>query len=243
MIGVITLFPEMFSPLEFGILGKAQARNLLKVMCVNPRDYTLDKHRTVDDRPYGGGPGMVMKASPLIDAIQATREKIAKKASVIYLSPQGTPLTQAKVQNLAEQPAFILIAGRYEGIDERVLNYVDEELSLGDYVLSGGELAAMVIIDAVMRLLPGALGDEDSASQDSFVQGLLDYPHYTRPERVLGAKVPEVLLQGDHKAITRWRRKQALGKTWLKRPELLEKLSLNEEDQSLLAEFIEDLNI
>ena len=227
-----------------GVLGRAIKQGIIGLTCWNPRDFTHDRHRTVDDRPYGGGPGMLMKVQPLADAINAARQQAGESVKVIYLSPQGQRLNQHKVKQLALRDAemkdvdFILIAGRYEGIDERLIErYVDEEISIGDYVLSGGELAAMVLIDAIARMLPGVLGDEDSAQQDSFMQGLLDCPHYTRPEDIDGMRVPEVLLGGDHKAIARWRLKQSLGKTWLCRPELLEDTQLHEEQQSLLDEF------
>lgn len=242
---VITLFPEMVGHITSdGVLGRAIKQGIIGLSCWNPRDFTHDRHRTVDDRPYGGGPGMLMKVQPLADAIDAARQQAGASATVIYLSPQGQRLDQQKVRQLALSDAemkdmsFILIAGRYEGIDERLIEqYVDEEISIGDYVLSGGELAAIVLIDAISRMLPGVLGDEDSAQQDSFMQGLLDCPHYTRPEQVNGRRVPEVLLGGDHKAIARWRLKQSLGRTWLRRPELLEQVQLNEEQQSLLDEF------
>jgi len=242
---VITLFPEMVGQITSeGVLGRAIKQGIIGLSCWNPRDYTRDRHRTVDDRPYGGGPGMLMKVQPLADAIGAARQQAGESARVIYLSPQGQRLDQYKVRQLAQGGAetrdmdFILIAGRYEGIDERLLEqYVDEEVSIGDYVLSGGELAAMVLIDAIARMLPGVLGDDDSAQQDSFMQGLLDCPHYTRPEEIDGMRVPDVLLGGDHKAIARWRLKQSLGRTWLRRPELLEQLQLDEEQQRLLDEF------
>jgi len=227
-----------------GVLGRAIKQGIIGLRCWNPRDFTRDRHRTVDDRPYGGGPGMLMKVQPLADAIDAARQQATGSVKVIYLSPQGQRLDQHKVRQLAlpdaecKDASFILIAGRYEGIDERLIEqYVDEEISIGDYVLSGGELAALVLIDAIARMLPGVLGDEDSAQQDSFMQGLLDCPHYTRPEQVNGRRVPDVLLGGDHKAIARWRLKQSLGRTWLRRPELLEHVQLNEEQQSLLDEF------
>jgi tRNA (guanine37-N1)-methyltransferase len=242
---VITLFPEMVGQITAqGVLGRAVKQGIIGLTCWNPRDFTHDRHRTVDDRPYGGGPGMLMKVQPLADAIEAAKAQAGESARVIYLSPQGQRLDQQKISELAvtsakkETAALILIAGRYEGIDERLLeHYVDEEISIGDYVLSGGELAAIVLIDAIARMLPGVLGDEDSAQQDSFMQGLLDCPHYTRPEQINGVKVPEVLLSGDHKAIARWRLKQSLGRTWLRRPDLLDQLQLNEEQQTLLAEF------
>lgn len=236
---VVTLFPELITSVaNVGVLGRAVKNGLFQLECWNPRDYTHDKHRTVDDRPYGGGPGMLMKVEPLRDAIQAARRSAGENARVIYLSPQGQPLTQQAVQEMARQPALILIAGRYEGIDERIIEKeVDEEWSIGDYVLSGGELPALVIIDAVARMIPGVLGDEDSAAQDSFMDGLLDCPHYTRPEDIEGQRVPEVLLGGNHKAIEQWRMKQSLGRTWLRRPELLNEMTLNKEQRQLLQEF------
>lgn len=241
-IDVVTLFPEMFEAIRgSGIPRRAIERGLLELQMWNPRDFTFDRHRTVDDRPYGGGPGMVMQYEPLRDALQAIRAADEQTAPVIYLSPQGRKLDQAGAQKLAQRPRLIMLAGRYEGVDERLIeSEVDEEWSIGDYVLSGGELAAMVMIDAVTRLLPGALGHEDSADQDSFSSGLLDYPHYTRPEVVEGCAVPAVLLSGDHAAIARWRMKQALGRTWLRRPELLEQAGLSEEQQKLLAEFMHE---
>lgn len=240
-IDVVTLFPKMFGALaDYGITGRAMQRELLRLVTWNPRDYTRDRHRTVDDRPYGGGPGMVMMFEPLRDVIHAARAD-AGTGRVIYLSPQGRKLDQAGLDELAREPKLMLVCGRYEGVDERLIAAeVDEEWSIGDYVLSGGELAAMVLIDGVTRLLPGALGHEDSAQQDSFAEGLLDYPHYTRPETIESMSVPEVLLSGDHQAIARWRRKQALGRTWLRRPDLLERLELDEEQLALLAEFIRE---
>ncbi len=239
---IVTLFPGMFEAVEgYGITGRAMKSGLLQLKTWNPRDYTHDRHRTVDDRPYGGGPGMVMLAEPLQAAIRDAKEDDAARARVIYLSPQGRPLDQQKLAELARQQRIILLAGRYEGIDERLIqSEVDEELSLGDYVLSGGELAAMVVIDGVTRLLPGALGHEDSAQQDSFAAGLLDYPHYTRPERLGGMVVPKVLLSGDHRAIARWREKQALGRTWQRRPDLLEKVELSERQRALLQEYLRE---
>ena len=236
---VVTLFPEMVENVaQVGVLGRAIKNGLIQLKCWNPRNYTQDKHRTVDDRPYGGGPGMLMKVEPLRDAIHAAREAAGKKARVIYLSPQGRALTQTDVKSLSQEQGFIFIAGRYEGIDERIIeSEVDEEWSIGDYVLSGGELPALVIIDAVARMIPGVLGDEDSATQDSFMDGLLDCPHYTRPEEIDGQSVPEVLLGGNHKVIEQWRMKQALGRTWLRRPELLNELTLSDEQQQLLQEF------
>ena len=238
-IDVISIFPPMFEAVRgFGIPGRAMRAGLLSLTVWNPRDYTEDKHRSVDDRPYGGGPGMVLRPEPLARAIAAARDDAETPGHVIYLSPQGRPLDHAGVIELAARERLILLAGRYEGIDERLLEAgVDEEWSIGDYVLSGGELAAMVVIDAIARRLPGALGDEDSAEQDSFVGGLLDCPHYTRPEVYAERPVPEVLLSGDHARIERWRLKQALGRTWLRRPDLLARLVLSEEQQRLLAEF------
>ena len=241
-IAVVTLFPDMFKALtDYGVTGRAVQRGVVRLSCWNPRDYTEDRHRTVDDRPYGGGPGMVMRVEPLSAAIGAARGAAGEGSRVIYLSPQGRRLDQSGVNELAALSGLVLVAGRYEGIDERVIvTQVDEEWSIGDYVLSGGELAAMVIIDALTRRLPGALGHEDSAQDDSFAGGLLEYPHYTRPEDVAGLKVPEVLLSGDHQAILRWRRKQALGRTWVRRPDLLKYLQLDQEQQKLLNEFIEE---
>lgn len=239
-IGVVTLFPEMFSAVtDSGITSRAVQHSLLSVQCWNPRDFTRDRHRTVDDRPYGGGPGMVMKVEPLRDAIRASKEALGEGAKVIYLSPQGRTLDQAGVVELSKHPKLILVAGRYEGIDERLIeSEIDEEWSIGDYVLSGGELAAMVLIDSVTRLLPGALGHELSAEEDSFSNGLLDCPHYTRPEVYEGKAVPDVLMSGNHAEIRRWRLKQSLGRTWLRRPELLESRQLDKEQRSLLDEFI-----
>lgn len=241
-IAVVTLFPEMFSAVsDYGVTGRAVSSGGLAISCVNPRDFTADRHQTVDDRPYGGGPGMVMMAPPLAEAIAEAKAKVAQGAKVIYLSPQGQTLSQQRLEALAQEPALILLAGRYEGVDERLINeLVDEELSIGDYVLSGGELAAMVVIDGVSRLLPGVLGHPLSAQQDSFTDGLLDCPHYTRPETYQGSSVPAVLTSGNHEAIRRWRLKQSLGRTWQRRPDLLEKCDLSEEQKLLLAEFIRE---
>ncbi len=238
-LDVITLFPEMFSSvLEHGVIGRAVTDELLGFRSWNPRDYTEDKHRTVDDRPYGGGPGMVMMYEPVCAAI-ARAKQVQPESKVIYLSPQGRRLDQKGVNELSKRSGLILVSGRYEGIDERIINAeIDEEWSIGDYVLSGGELAAMVLIDSVCRTLPGVLGHEDSANEDSFVDGLLDYPHYTRPERVDGFSVPDVLLGGNHEHIRRWRLKQALGKTWQNRPDLIESIELDNEQKELLQEFI-----
>ncbi|MCG6873253.1 MAG: tRNA (guanosine(37)-N1)-methyltransferase TrmD [Gammaproteobacteria bacterium] len=238
-IEVVSLFPEMVSGLAgHGVVGRALKEGRVALRCWNPRDYAEDAYRSVDDRPYGGGPGMVMLAAPLEAALGAARQQ-APAAPVMYLSPQGRRLEQAQVQEIAKRPAIILLAGRYEGIDQRVIErQVDEEWSIGDYVLSGGELPALVLIDAVARQLPGVLGNLDSAEQDSFAEGLLDCPHYTRPESHAGLQVPEVLLSGNHEAIRRWRLKQALGQTWRKRPDLLEGRTLNNEEQALLDEFL-----
>jgi len=238
-VGVVTLFPEMLKSLtDFGVVGRATRQGLLQVTGYNPRDFTQDKHRTVDDRPYGGGPGMLMKVQPLRDAIGQAKTELGQP-KVIYLSPQGRRLDQAGVVELAKQESLVLVAGRYEGIDERLIGTdIDEEWSLGDFVLSGGELAAMTFIDAVSRLLPGVLGHAESAQEDSFAQGLLDCPHYTRPEMVAGMPVPRVLLSGDHTAIARWRMQQQLGRTWQRRPDLLEQMTLTQEQEQSLAEFI-----
>jgi tRNA (guanine37-N1)-methyltransferase len=241
-IDIITLFPEMFSAVtDYGITGRAVKSGLLSVHTWNPRDFTCDRHRTVDDRPYGGGPGMVMMAAPLTDAIRAAREAQTDGSAVVYLSPQGRQVNHGLIKEYSTRSGLILLAGRYEGVDERVIkNEVDEEWSIGDYVLSGGELPSMVVIDAITRQLPGALGDADSAEQDSFVDGLLDCPHYTRPEDFHGDAVPEVLLSGDHEAIRRWRLKQSLGRTWERRPDLLKQLALTDEQQQLLDEYKRD---
>lgn len=237
-IDVISIFPPMFAPLrDYGVVGRAITQGSVQLQVWNPRDYSTDKHRAVDERPYGGGPGMVMAAPPLQAAIAAARAANSV-ARVAYLSPQGRRLDHAGVMELARRAGVILLCGRYEGIDERIINScVDEEWSIGDYVVSGGELAAMVAIDAVVRQLPGSLGHEDSAAQDSFVAGLLDCPHYTRPEIFDGAQVPAVLLSGDHAAIRRWRLQQSLGRTWARRPDLLAQLQLSDEQQRLLEEF------
>ncbi|WP_293745736.1 tRNA (guanosine(37)-N1)-methyltransferase TrmD [uncultured Paraglaciecola sp.] len=241
--GVISLFPEMFETFtQQGVIGRAVKTGLLKVECFNPRDFTFDKHRTVDDRPYGGGPGMLMMVQPLKDAILAAKAAAGRKTKVVYLSPQGKKLDQAGVKQLSENESLILVAGRYEGIDERVIQtQVDEEWSIGDYVLSGGELPAMVLMDAVSRFVPGVLGHKQSAEQDSFSHGLLDCPHYTRPENLDGELVPKVLLSGDHEKIKQWRLQQSLGRTWQRRPELLNALALTEEQQKLLDLYLQSL--
>lgn len=238
-IGVISLFPEMFLSITgHGVTGRAVKNGLISVDCWNPRDFTYDRHHTVDDRPYGGGPGMLMMVEPLRKAIHAAKAAAGDNAKVIYLSPQGRKLDQQGVCELAANEKLILVCGRYEGVDERVIQTeIDEEWSVGDYVLSGGELPAMVLIDAVSRFVPGVLGHQASAKEDSFADGLLDHPHYTRPEVLDGMCVPPVLLSGNHAEIDRWRMKQSLGRTWLRRPELLESLALTDEQRMLLAEF------
>lgn len=240
-IRCITLFPQMFEAIsEYGITSRAIRQSLAELELIDPRDFTTDKHRTVDDRPYGGGPGMLMKVEPLAKAIDSAKASFggSVKPHVVYMSPQGEPLTQQLVQQLVAQQNLVLLAGRYEGIDERIIeSQVDQEVSIGDFVLSGGELPAMVLIDAMIRMLPGALGHELSAKEDSFADGLLDCPHYTRPEELQGQQVPQVLLSGDHQAIRRWRLKQSLGRTWLRRPDLLKDKQLNSEQKGLLEEF------
>lgn len=237
---VVTLFPGLFQVLrDQGVSGRALTRGIAELHLWNPRDFTQDVHRTVDDRPYGGGPGMVMKVEPLREAIDAARSQ-APGSRVAYLSPQGRLLDQTAIREIALAPGWILVAGRYEGVDERLVErHVDEEWSIGDYVLSGGELAAMVVMDAVIRLLPGALGHAQSAQEDSHMDGLLDHPHYTRPEWVDGVGVPGVLLRGDHAAIRRWRLRQALERTWSRRPDLLQRRCLTTEERALLSEIIE----
>ncbi len=239
---VVSIFPGMVRTVaDYGVVGRAMERDLASLQVKDPRDYTTDTHRTVDDRPYGGGPGMVIKYEPAAAALQAARSELPVGSPVICLSPAGRVFDQAEAGRLAALPGVILLAGRYEGIDERLIeDEVDEELSLGDFVLSGGEIAAMAVIDAVVRLLPGVLGDEDSAAQDSFVEGILDHPHYTRPEEIEGRRVPEVLLSGDHARIARWRYKQALGRSFLRRPDLVKKMSLDREQQKMLDEFLEE---
>jgi tRNA (guanine37-N1)-methyltransferase len=241
-IALVSLFPEMFAAVgEHGVTGRAIRQGLVSLSHCNPREYTVDNHRTVDDRPYGGGPGMLMKVDPLQQAIVAAKTMTGAEARVIYLSPQGRPLDHGKAVELSLLEGFVLVAGRYEGVDERLIEAeVDEELSIGDYVLSGGELAAMVVIDAVTRQLPGVLGHESSAQEDSFADGLLDCPHYTRPETYKGRDVPEVLLSGDHEKVRRWRLKQALGRTYERRPELLEGRPMEAEEETLLAEYIRE---
>ena len=239
-IEFVTLFPQQVLGLAgFGVIGRAVERGLVELGSVNPRDFTGDVHRTVDDRPYGGGPGMVMQVEPLRDAITAARRGLPAGSPCVVMSAQGRVLDEALVQELAAHRGLVLVAGRYEGPDERLIALeADYEVSIGDFVLTGGELPAMVVADAVARRIPGVLGDAESAAQDSFAEGLLDCPHYTRPEEIEGHRVPEVLLSGDHGAIRRWRLKQALGRTWLRRPELLEETELDDEQRALLDEFI-----
>tara|TARA_R110002072_G_scaffold184083_1_gene340387 strand:- start:23862 stop:24659 length:798 start_codon:yes stop_codon:yes gene_type:complete len=260
---LVTLFPEMFLPVfTSGVVGRAVQNGILEVNYWNPRDFTQDRHRTVDDRPYGGGPGMLMKVEPLRDAILAAKDDFLarepsgsasnvssesgakkEKSRTIYFSPQGEKLDHKKVVELSQYDTLVLVSGRYEGVDERLINtQIDEEISIGDFVLSGGELASMVLLDSVSRLVPGVLGHKDSVVEDSFVNGLLDHPHYTRPEVFQDQSVPSVLLSGDHGKIRLWRLKQSLGRTWLRRPELLENIELNVEQQLLLQEFIEEVN-
>ncbi|MGB1140867.1 MAG: tRNA (guanosine(37)-N1)-methyltransferase TrmD [Halioglobus sp.] len=244
-IALVSLFPEMFAAVsEHGVSGRAVRDGLVALSHHNPRDYTADVHRTVDDRPYGGGPGMLMKIDPLRQAIGAAREAAGGDAKVVYLSPQGRRLDQSVVLELAGQQALVLVAGRYEGVDERLIEAeVDDEVSIGDYVLSGGELAAMVVVDAVTRQLPGSLGHEASAAEDSFADGLLDCPHYTRPELYQGRTVPDVLLSGNHEEIRRWRLKQALGRTYERRPDLLEGRPMTAEEETLLADYLRERDL
>jgi len=249
-IGIITLFPEMFTALtDYGVTGRAFRDGKATLKLWNPRDYTEDKHRTVDDRPYGGGPGMLMKVEPLAKAIAAARKESTEvgndgePAKVIYLSPQGRLLKQEGVRKFSANSKLIMVAGRYEGIDERLIeSVIDEEWSLGDFVLSGGEYAAICFADAIVRLQPGVLGHKNSADEDSFSDGLLDYPHYTRPEELDGKAVPRVLLSGDHKAIAKWRHQQALGRTWQRRPELLDENKLTCEELELLNSYRKQKN-
>jgi len=247
-IATVSLFPDMFAALtQFGITARALQQGLWATQSFNPRDYTTDRHRTVDDRPYGGGPGMVMMIEPLRDAIAEARCWAAQDGGdvkVIYLSPQGRLLDQQGVRELDMTPNLVLVAGRYEGIDERLLELaIDEEWSIGDYVLSGGELPAMVLMDALVRQIPGALGHGESAQQDSFAEGLLDCPHYTRPEDYQGRVVPEVLLSGNHERIRRWRLSRSLARTRARRPDIFNRLVLNEEQQALLADLVDDENV
>lgn len=247
--GVVTLFPEMFAAVtQSGVTRRALEEGRWRLECTNPRDYATDNYRTVDDRPYGGGPGMVMMPGPLEMALRAAGERQrgagAARSRVVYLSPQGAPLTHRRVMEMVREvtagEGLILLCGRYEGVDERLIERcVDEEISIGDFVLSGGEIPAMALLDAIVRQLPGVLNDAESATQDSFVAGLLDCPHYTRPEDYEGARVPDVLLSGHHEAIRRWRLMQALGRTWQRRPDLLAARSLSKEETQLLRQYQE----
>jgi len=239
---VVTLFPEMIQDASsYGILGRAIENQAVRLVFWNPRAYATDKYRSVDDKPYGGGPGMLMAVQPLRDTIRTAATNDTGQAKVLYLSPQGQPLDQLDLIRFAGLERLILVSGRYEGIDERVINSViDEEISLGDYVLSGGEIAALAVIDGVTRLLPGVLGTDESSKQESYMHGLLDYPHYTRPEMVDGMEVPNILLSGDHAAIKRWRLKQSLGRTWQRRPDLMKDYTLDSEQERLLNEFINE---
>ncbi|MDP2323858.1 MAG: tRNA (guanosine(37)-N1)-methyltransferase TrmD [Gammaproteobacteria bacterium] len=238
-VAVVTLFPGMFAPLaQFGVVGRAIRGNLARIIPVDPRSYATDVHGTVDDRPYGGGPGMVIRMEPFSTAINAARKQVPPGSPVVFLSPQGRRFDQATAMRYSRLPGLVLVAGRYEGFDERLIEALaDEEISVGDFVMSGGEIASMAVIDAILRLRPGVLGDERSAEEESFATGLLDYPHYTRPEVADGRPVPSVLLEGNHEAIRRWRRKQALGRTSLRRPDLLGNRELSDEDRRLLDEF------
>lgn len=239
-IEVVTLFPDFVSDaVRFGVLGRAIQRGQVTVNATTPREFADDPHKTVDDRPYGGGPGMVLKIEPTRTSIRGAKARLPQGARAIYLAADGERFTQAKARELSRLPGLVLLAGRYEGVDERLIETeIDESLSIGDYVLSGGELPALVLIDAVVRLLPGVLGDEESAQQDSFSEGLLDWPHYTRPEIFEGRAVPEVLASGNHAAIRRWRMKQALGRTWLRRRDLIDSIALTTEQRRLLDEFL-----
>jgi tRNA (guanine37-N1)-methyltransferase len=244
-IEVVTLFPDFVSDaVRFGVLGRAIQRGQVTVNATTPREFADDPHKTVDDRPYGGGPGMVLKIEPTRTSIRAAKARLPPGARAIYLAADGRRLNQAKARELSRLPGLVLLAGRYEGVDERLIETeIDESLSIGDYVLSGGELPALVLIDAVVRLLPGVLGDEESAQQDSFSEGLLDWPHYTRPEVFEGRAVPEVLASGNHAAIRRWRMKQALGRTWLRRRDLIESTALTSEQRRLLDEFLAEQRV
>ncbi len=239
-VHIITLFPDMFTALDHGVIGRAQSKQLMELTYHNPRDFTHDVHHTVDDRPYGGGPGMVMKYEPLHAAIQQAKAA-ATRAKVIQLSPAGKVFDQEAAKHMSKETSLILVAGRYEGIDERLIeDDIDEQWSVGDYVVSGGELPAMLMIDAITRLLPGVLGSDQSAKQDSFSEGLLDCPHYTRPEEINGKLVPKMLQSGNHKAIERWRLKQSLGRTWQRRPDLIKRRVLTPEEQILLDEYMNE---
>jgi tRNA (guanine37-N1)-methyltransferase len=238
-IAVVTLFPSMVrDALDHGVVGRAVAQGALQVDCVDPREFTHDVHRTVDDRPYGGGPGMVLKVEPLRSALGSAQALMPAGSRRIYLGAEGERFDQARAREALTWPGLILLAGRYEGVDQRLLDAdIDATWSIGDYVLSGGELPALVVIDAMARLMPGTLGSAQSAVEESHSDGLLDWPHYTRPEEIDGRRVPAVLLSGDHAAIARWRRQQALGRTWQRRPDLLAQRRLSDEEKVLLEEF------
>jgi tRNA (guanine37-N1)-methyltransferase len=238
-IAVVSLFPQMIrEALDHGVIGRAQERGVFAVDCFDPRDYTADAHRTVDDRPYGGGPGMVLMAPPVRSAIRAAAALLPPGSRRVYLGADGRKFEQSMAREACRWPGLVLVAGRYEGLDERLIEHeIDEEWSIGDYVLSGGELPALVVIDAIVRLMPGTLGSSESALQESFSDGLVDWPHYTRPQALDGHAVPAVLASGDHAAIHRWRLQQALGRTWLRRPELLELRGMSDEERKLLEEF------
>ncbi|HEY6599922.1 MAG TPA: tRNA (guanosine(37)-N1)-methyltransferase TrmD [Pseudomonadales bacterium] len=240
-VGIVSIFPAMFRMLTSeGVVARAVAQGALNLVVENPRDHADDRHNTVDDRPYGGGPGMVMKVEPMVAAINALKARAGGPARTVYLSPQGERLVQSKVEALAREERIVFIAGRYEGIDERVIDdVVDEQISLGDYVLTGGELPIMVVLDAIARYLPGTLGNAESTEAESYRAGAFDWAHYTRPEHVLGRSVPPVLLSGDHAAISRWRRRDALGRTYERRPDLLSRRRLSDEERSLLKDYLE----
>ena len=240
---IVTLFPEMVQIVtEYGVVGRASDNGIVSIGCQDPREFTTDIHRTVDDRPYGGGPGMVMKFEPLAAALGAAKRRVPEGAPVVFLTPQGARFDQATAERYAALPGIILLAGRYEGIDQRLIEaHVDEELSLGDFVMSGGEIAVMAVVDSVARLLPGVLGTEESAEQESFVDGMFDHPHYTRPEEIAGRRVPDVLLSGDHARIARWRYQQALGRTFVRRPELVAQLRLTDEQRAVLDEYLKSV--
>jgi tRNA (guanine37-N1)-methyltransferase len=237
-VGIVTIFKEMFCSLNYGITGRAITNKLIEINYLDPRDYTSDNYRRIDDRPYGGGPGMVMKFDPLKKAITSAKKVLGDKTKVVYVSPQGSTFGQEKARLLSKKSEIIFISGRYEGIDERLIETeIDEEWSIGDFVVSGGELPIMLMIDAAIRLMPMAMTDEESAKNDSFCDGLLDHPHYTRPESIDGLAVPSVLLSGNHREIEEWRLKQAIGETWLKRPDLLTNQALTELEKRLFLEF------
>jgi tRNA (guanine37-N1)-methyltransferase len=238
-IAVVTLFPQLIrDALKVGVVGRALQRGVFAVECFDPREYTADLHRTVDDRPYGGGPGMVMKIEPLQGALRSAAASLAPGSRRVYMGAAGRKFEQSVAREASMQPGLLLVAGRYEGVDERFIETeIDEQWSIGDYVLSGGELPALVVIDAIARLMPGTLGSSESALQESFSDDLLDWPHYTRPSVIDGREVPTVLSSGDHAAIHRWRLRQALGRTWLRRPELLERRGMSDAERELLEEF------